>query len=189
MAWKKGQSGNPAGSQPGFNRRQSVGDMFIFRASKSGNALVFFREVMNSEAVPLGLRLMAGGYLAPYEHAKCTDPPIAVEVPLIKPKSVADAEMNISLINHYESTKRIGHASAAALRQGQKDWIEANFLSTIQISAKAALRAMEGGELQPKLIVNSAVADLDVGPDNEPINMPGREPEPPDTNPWKDQDK
>jgi hypothetical protein len=48
------------------------GDLLVFRAKQSGNALAFFRDVMDSEVVPSQLRLVAAQGLAPYEHPRCS---------------------------------------------------------------------------------------------------------------------
>jgi hypothetical protein len=101
-----------------------MGDMLVFRASKSGDAYVFFQEAMDNERVPIGIRANAAQNLIAYQRAKITDPPLENPVPLVPTKCAADAEFNIEQINLYEAKGRIGSGQAASLRQGQKDWLE-----------------------------------------------------------------
>jgi hypothetical protein len=93
---------------------------------------------MDAEHVPMSIRIVAANAVLPDQRAKVTDPPLPEPVPLIECKCAADAEHNIGTINYFESQGRIGSGQAASLRAGQKDWIEAHIVSSIQIDARAA---------------------------------------------------
>jgi hypothetical protein len=149
MTWVKGAPNpgiNRAGRAPN-KRGMSAGELFVFRASKSGDAYTFFVEVMDNERVSMDFRTLAARELL--KHQRAADPPIQNPVPLIEPQCAADAEHNIVQINYFETSGRIGPAAAAALRQGQRDWIEAHMIAVIQGEAREALRQF--AELRPHL--------------------------------------
>jgi hypothetical protein len=125
----------------------SAGDLFLFRASKSGDAYTFFVEIMDEPKVGLEFRVLAARELL--KHQRQADPPLLCPVPLIEPQCAADAEHNVMTINYYEATARVGPAAAAALRQGQKDWLETHVMSTIQHEARTALKTFS--EMKPVL--------------------------------------
>jgi hypothetical protein len=134
MVWVKGQSGNPAGRQAG-KRSMPVGDMLVFRASQSGNAYVFLKEVMDDERVPMDIRVIAAREIR--KHQQADDPPLENPVPLIEhPICAADAAHNVGTINYFEASGRIGPRQAASLRQGQLAWVDAHMVEWIQTTGK-----------------------------------------------------
>jgi hypothetical protein len=159
--------------------------LLVLKAEQMRRPSEFLTNVYRSNQCPTPLRIAAATAAAPYLEARCTDPPIAEPVPLLEPKTAADAEHNIATIAYYEATGRIGHASAAALAQRQKDWIEAHIISSIQIDAKAAMRALEEKEVLTKLQIYSGLPSLPLGEKDAPVIMPGdKDPPPDDSNPW-----
>ena len=185
MAWKKGQSGNPAGREPGIPTGRNACQSLVIRVQNARDPKKFLQAVMATEGAPLQVRTFAANSLMPYDYCKLTDPPITADLGLVLPKTAADAEDNIALINFHEAKGRITSPQAESLRRGQQAWLEAHIISSIQIDAKAALKAMEGGQLAPKLIVQSSMPDLPLDDASGPIVMPGRGPlEPEESNPW-----
>jgi hypothetical protein len=146
MGFKPGQSGNPAGRPAGRGiGRKPGGDLLVFRAKQSGNALAFFRDVMDSEVVPLQLRLVAAQGLAPYEHARCTDRRISCPIELPVATDIATARGNIGIIKAYMAAGRLGLEEGAALIEAEMKTIDAHRCSLV-FTAKfnCALRCTYG---------------------------------------------
>jgi hypothetical protein len=69
MAWKKGQSGNPAGKRPGVQRPTSY-DLLVIRMGESRSPSEFLRKVKLNEQARPDLRTQAARDLLPYELPK-----------------------------------------------------------------------------------------------------------------------
>jgi hypothetical protein len=141
MTWVKGAPNpgiNRDGRKAGSRMSPSRGELFVFRASQTGKARVFFTEAMDEPRVPLEFRMLAAREIAKWQIQ--SDPPLEHPVPLIDPQCAGDAERNIATIMHFEATGRIGHASATALCARQSAWIESHVISTVQFEAREALK-------------------------------------------------
>jgi hypothetical protein len=165
--------------------RNSQVELLAIKAASCRSPDTFLLAVIQNEQANPQLRVQAAGLLLPFKCARVTDPPIETSVPIIECKTAADAQFNVGVINHFEASGRIGHASAESLRKGQQAWLESHIINSIQIDAKAALRALEGKEVLTKLQVYSGLPSLPLGNADGPVIMPGeKDPPPDDSNPW-----
>jgi hypothetical protein len=77
MVWVKGAPNlgiNREGRKPGCKRNPSAGELFVFRASKSGDAYTFFVEAMDEPKLAMEFRSLAARELL--KHQRAADPPI-----------------------------------------------------------------------------------------------------------------